>query len=218
MGKYISIEKIAAIGTTAIEDIPALLDKSGIKFNDIACDNWNWSDRNPDVRFRAAHCGGAMALHFHISDNELRAAENGNDGRVWEDSCCEFFVSPDKNDFYYNFECNCIGTLLLHGGPQGGDRPSAPEETYASVRRWSSLGKDSFEAKEKICEWDLVEIIPASALFRHEVKDFSGLEMNANFYKCGDLLPHPHFLSWAPISLEKPAFHCPQFFGTIIFK
>lgn len=217
MKKNIDIERIAAITETALEDIPALLDGAGIEFNDIACDNWNWSDRNPKVQFRVAHCGDALAIHFHVSDNELRAVEHVNDGRVWEDSCCEFFVSPDKDDFYYNFECNCIGTLLLHGGRKG-DRPNASDEVYASVKRWSSLGKEPFEAREQVCEWDLVEIIPAAALFRHDIKDFSGLEMAANFYNCGDLLPHSHYLSWAPIVFEKPAFHMPQFFGTIRFK
>lgn len=41
---------------------------------------------------------------------------------------------------------------------------------------------------------------------------------NANFYKCGDKLQTPHFLSWNPINLEKPNFHCPEFFGTLNFE
>jgi hypothetical protein len=37
----------------------------------------------------------------------------------------------------------------------------------------------------------------------------------ANFYKCGDETPEPHFLSWNPIDLPKPNFHVPQFFGQL---
>ena len=37
----------------------------------------------------------------------------------------------------------------------------------------------------------------------------------ANFYKCGDDTPQPHFISWSPIDLPKPDFHAPQFFGVL---
>lgn len=212
------IKKIDIPASGNLADVPALLDAAGVGFAPVSHDNWHWSDRNPVVKVRAAHASDSMVLHFHVSDNELRAVETADDGRVWEDSCVEFFVSPEGNDFYYNFECNCIGTLLLHGGPAGGDRPSAPSEVYGSVRRWSSLGTGAFEAHVEFREWDLVEMIPASALFRHDIKSFDGLSMKGNFYKCGDLLPHPHFLSWAPIELPKPMFHCPQFFDVIEFE
>lgn len=45
-----------------------------------------------------------------------------------------------------------------------------------------------------------------------------GKTMKGNFYKCGDKLQTPHFLSWSPIGLERPMFHCPAFFGTLSFE
>ncbi len=42
--------------------------------------------------------------------------------------------------------------------------------------------------------------------------------LKANFYKCGDELQTPHFLSWNPIEIEKPDFHRPDFFGTLRFE
>ena len=39
--------------------------------------------------------------------------------------------------------------------------------------------------------------------------------IRANFYKCGDKTAHPHFLSWSPVSTEKPDFHRPEFFGEL---
>ncbi|MFR4039417.1 MAG: carbohydrate-binding family 9-like protein, partial [Butyricimonas faecalis] len=39
-----------------------------------------------------------------------------------------------------------------------------------------------------------------------------------NIHKCGNKLPHPHFVTWNPIPTEKPDFHRPEFFGTLIFK
>ena len=51
----------------------------------------------------------------------------------------------------------------------------------------------------------------------HGATLLDGRTMRANFYKCGDLLPRPHFLSWNAISLPRPDFHCPEFFGTLRF-
>lgn len=221
------IKKVESARGLAPENIPALLDEVGVEFHEIACDNWNWSKCNPNVKFRIAHFSDGLVLHFKVSEGEVRAVETADNGRVWEDSCCEFFVSPDGDDFYYNFECNCIGTLLLHGGKKG-DRPDAPTGIYSLVRRWSSLGSQpldipsstlvSASLETQPIDWELVEVIPAAALFRHEIGSFDGKVMKANFYKCGDNLPHPHFLSWSPIDLPEPAFHCPQFFGNIIFE
>ena len=38
-----------------------------------------------------------------------------------------------------------------------------------------------------------------------------------NFYKCADETMNPHFVSWSPIDLPEPNFHCPEFFGNIHF-
>ena len=46
---------------------------------------------------------------------------------------------------------------------------------------------------------------------------FDGLQARGNFYKCGDGLPVPHFVSWAPIDTPNPDFHRPEFFDTICF-
>lgn len=215
----LTVLKVDGILSTPISEIPALLDREGIAFNPIDKDNWNWSDSNPEVKFRIVHCGNAIALHFHVKDSEQRAMASCDNDDVWEDSCCEFFLSPDGNDVYYNFECNCTCKLLLHGGRKGKEnRSSAPTQAYASVQRWSTLGTGRFDTRQGECEWDLVEIIPASALFLHDIRDFSGLDMKANFYKCGDKLDRPHYLSWAPIQNPEPAFHCPEFFGRIHFS
>jgi hypothetical protein len=157
-------------------------------------------------------------LHYQVTEASVRAVAVADDGRVWEDACVEFFVSPEGNDFYYNFECNCATKLLLHGGPAGGERPTASEEVLKSVERWSSLGTEPFEERVGECTWEVALVIPVSAIFRHEVDSFNGKTMRANFYKCGDKLQTPHYLSWAPIELPKPKFHCPEFFGEIKFE
>ena len=58
------------------------------------------------------------------------------------------------------------------------------------------------------------QILSQAVNYTNETRD----EIIANFYKCGDKLQTPHFLSWNPIDLEKPNFHCPEFFGMLRFK
>ena len=215
--KSLVIKKIEAKAVEAAA-VPALMDAAGIEFNPIACVNWKEYPYQPDVKFRAAHTGDAILLHYQVTEASVRAVATADDGRVWEDACVEFFLSPESNDFYYNFECNCAAKLLLHGGPAGGERPGAAEDVLKSVKRWALLGTEPFEERVGECTWEVALVIPASAIFRHEIADLNGKTMRANFYKCGDLLQTPHFLSWAPIDLPKPKFHCPEFFGELVFE
>ena len=215
--KNLVIKKIET-GAVEASAVPALFDAQGIEWNAIACVNWAEFPYQPEVKFRAAHIGDAILLHYQVTEASVRAVALADDGRVWEDACVEFFLSPEGNDFYYNFECNCATKLLLHGGPAGGERPTASEEVLKSVKRWSSLGTEPFEERVGECTWEVALVIPASAIFRHEIETFNGKTMRANFYKCGDKLQTPHFLSWAPIELPKPKFHCPEFFGELVFE
>ena len=215
--KNLVIKKIET-GAVEASAVPALFDAQGIEWNTIACVNWAEFPYQPEVKFRAAHTGDAILLHYQVTEASVRAVALTDDGRVWEDACVEFFLSPEGNDFYYNFECNCATKLLLHGGPAGGERPTASEEVLKSVKRWSSLGAEPFEERVGECTWEVALVIPASAIFRHEIDSLNGKTMRANFYKCGDLLQTPHFLSWAPIDLPKPKFHCPEFFGEVVFE
>ena len=215
--KNLEIKKIEAKSVEAVA-VPSLLDANGIEFNPIACVNWQEYPYQPSVKFRAAHIGDAILLHYQVTEASVRAVAAHDDGRVWEDACVEFFLSPEGNDFYYNFECNCAAKLLLHGGPAGSERPGASEEVLKSVKRWASLGTEPFEERVGECTWEVALVIPTSAIFRHSIESLDGKVMRANFYKCGDLLQTPHFLSWSPIDLPQPKFHCPEFFGEIKFE
>ena len=45
-----------------------------------------------------------------------------------------------------------------------------------------------------------------------------GKEIRANCYKCGDLTPKPHYLSWNPSTSANPDFHRPQDFGSMTLQ
>ena len=138
--------------------------------------------------------------------------------QVWTDSCVEFFSIPAGDGIYYNIECNCIGTILIGAGPARNGREHAPKEITGLVQRWSSLGNEPFEERVEDTSWEVALIIPYKVFFKHQIESLDGKEVKANFYKCGDELQTPHFLSWNPIEIEKPDFHRPDFFGSLEFE
>ena len=171
--KSLLIKKFEKCPALASE-VPALMDVNDIEFNPIACVNWKEYPYQPEVKFRAAHTGDAILLHYQVTEASVRAVALADDGRVWEDACVEFFLSPEGNDFYYNFECNCATKLLLHGGLAGTERPGASEEVLKSVKRWSSLGTEPFEERVGECTWEVALVIPTSAIFRHSIESLNG--------------------------------------------
>lgn len=217
MLKELTIRKISA-AHVPVEAIPALLDQEKIGFQPIATVNWLAYPYRPSAQFRLAHTGDSLLLHFKVHEGSVRAVAVADNSRVWEDACVEFFSIPAGDGVYYNLECNCIGTLLLGGGAGRTERQHAPKELLDGVQRWASLGRLPFDERVGECDWEVALVLPAATFFLHNLKSFSGRDVRANFYKCGDLLQTPHFLSWNPIALDKPNFHCPQFFGLLHFE
>lgn len=66
-------------------------------------------------------------------------------------------------------------------------------------------------------EWQITMMIPIAVFEFSGLKTLPGQEAIGNFYKCGDDLPTPHFLTWNMIDAETPDFHSPQFFGELEF-
>ena len=197
------------------EAIPQLLDEAKIAFEPIACVNWAEFPYRPDVKFRIAHTGKALLVHYKVHEKSVRAHYGNDNGSVWTDSCVEFFSIPAGDNIYYNIECNCAGTILVEAGAPGQKpRERAPLDTVAKIQRWASLGREPFEERVGDVEWEMALYIPLEVFFKHRIEAL-GSTLRANFYKCGDELQTPHFLSWNPIALPKPNFHCPEFFGTL---
>jgi hypothetical protein len=180
----------------------------------------NWPDTYPsapEVSFKIAHNGDNVFIHFFVSEDEILAKVSEDNGAVWTDSCVEFFISFDDSS-YYNAEFSCIGKALL--GYKKGQLEAMHAETPVmnQIKRYPSLGYGTFEKKQGGFKWDLLVIIPVSAYWQSGLESFKGIQAKANFYKCGDHLSTPHFLSWNPIKTEKPNFHKPEYFKELIFE
>ena len=57
------------------------------------------------------------------------------------------------------------------------------------------------------------------SLLRLLFPDFKPMgHKRANFYKCGDLTKHEHYISWNSVECEEPDFHRPEYFCELIFS
>lgn len=191
-----------------------LLDEQQVAFTDVTNANWSADyPYKPAFSFRMAHTSQSLIIEYRVREASIASVAGRDNGRVWEDSCCEFFSQLPGDDFYYNMECNCTGRLLIGCGPVREGRHLAPASVLDKVQRWSSLGSDDIALVEGDFSWNMVLIIPKDAWFQSNVLSFDGMKMKANIYKCGDKLSQPHFLSWNKIDIETPDFHRPDFFG-----
>lgn len=66
-------------------------------------------------------------------------------------------------------------------------------------------------------KWRLRVAIPVEALWHSGLQTFAGLRATANFFKCGDGLTVPHYLTWAPVHTPSPDYHRPEFFAPLEF-
>ena len=180
--------------------------------------NWEEFPYQPEVSVQIAWNEDELFLQYSVSEQAVKAEITEPNGPVWTDSCVEFFLSPEGNDEYYNLEMNCIGTALLGFRKKGEPTIHAGEEQIATIRRISSLGDSPFPEQKKQTEWQITLAIPWEVFFMHQLKPETGTKMRGNFYKCGDGLSVPHFVSWTRIKTEKPSFHNPECFGGLEFE
>jgi hypothetical protein len=121
-------------------------------------------------------------------------------------------VSSNNKQTYYNFEFNCIGVPLLHYNTAPHDGVCASPELMESIFACSSLGTAPIPFKTGDVNWNMSITIPYTCFFAHPHENLREKTLHGNFYKCGDELEIPHYLSMFPIYTPKPDFHCPQFF------
>ncbi len=166
------------------------------------------------VYFAIAHNSSNVFLKYYVEEKYLRAENNIVNSPVHEDSCVEFFISFDEGVNYYNIEFNCAGTGLIEYGPSKENRHLLDTALVNNLKKKSVI----FSENGKGPNWQLTLVIPLSTFIHTPIKKLTDISCRANFYKCGDLLPEPHFISWENIIAETPNFHLPEFFGRLVFE
>ncbi|MDR2085694.1 MAG: hypothetical protein LBP72_00805 [Dysgonamonadaceae bacterium] len=215
--KSLTVRKIDFSGCSAGQ-LSGVMDRESVAYQNISEINWDKYPYRPEARFRIAHDGKRIFLHYRVEEESIRALYGEDNEAVWTDSCVEFFVRFPKDDFYYNLESNCIGTVLLGARKNRNESELASRAITQTIERASSLGREPFALRKGTHSWDLSLIVPASVFFKNSIRNLSGTTAYGNFYKCGDELLTPHFLSWNNIENPEPNFHLPAFFGELLFE
>ncbi|MCD6343025.1 MAG: hypothetical protein J7L76_04515 [Spirochaetaceae bacterium] len=207
-GKKLQIPYIESPGAAGV------LEKQGVmaEINEV---NWPDFSYQPEVVLFCGYTSDEILLNYRVKESHVRALNNEINAEVYKDSCVEFFISTGDNRFY-NFEFNCIGTSYAAYGKRE-DRKLLDKAVVSRIRTESTLGNKAVSTREIDSSWELTIAIPFSIFQEKEFLNPGRHTFYANFYKCGDELPRPHFLSWNPIRTEKPDFHQPEYFGEISF-
>lgn len=211
------VKKINAKKSVSFAEAENLLEKQAVT-HPIQILNWAAFNYLPKVNFRIGHIGNEIWLKYYVTEKHLRARETRTNGDVYKDSCVEFFISPDGDVNYYNFEFNCIGTIHLAYGPGRENRKFVDPSILEKVEIKSSLGGAPFNDKSGNFEWEMMIRIPIEAFAYSNLKTFDGLKATANFYKSGDETAVAHYVTWNPIKTENPDYHRPEYFGKITFE
>ncbi|MBQ0143872.1 MAG: hypothetical protein KBS78_01660 [Bacteroidales bacterium] len=214
--KRIKVPFIEGLETMNLQELDLTMEKGAAKF--AVCEN-NWpkdAPYTPDCNGSIARSKTHLAVMYHVRGLDLRATAMEDNGNSWEDSCCEFFVTDPYDGTYYNFELTCIGSLLSSKRKSRIDSKLQDPALLSRVIRYSSLEHKPMEISDKVFGWTVVMLIPFELIGID--RDNIPVSVRGNFYKCGDLTAHPHFLSWNPIQTAKPDFHRPEFFGELILR
>jgi len=215
--KIAEVRKIPAESAyPELEEVSALLDKQNDHLH-IDTINWEGYSYKPGVQLSMAYSDNEIFLKYYIHENYFKAEKTEPNQRVCEDSCVEFFVSPEEDGIYYNMEFNGIGTCHMGSGTERTNNKKVNPEIISGIRRYSSAGSNPL--KERIGEysWNITIAIPFEVFFLHKIKDLKGKTFRANFYKCGDNLLVPHYVTWNPVGTLKPDYHQPEYFGMLKF-
>lgn len=165
----------------------------------------------PDTFFRMIYVTETgFILNMKSNEPNPLARYTQTDDPVYTDSCMEFFADffPVSQEGYINFEMNPNGAILCQLGPGRSKRSPVRKLGIEPPKPVVSLTAEG---------WNLSLMIPLA--FINDIygrSDFgAGSQIYANFYKCGDDLPEPHFGSWHHLGDKPTNFHQPETFGVL---
>ena len=178
-----------------------------------------WKESFPDhpqVTFKIGNTNNSILLKFYVQEKHIQGKYRQTNDPVHLDSCVEFFLSFDGLN-YYNLEFNCMGTA--HVG-YGQAKHLGPRKTLEKGMVESIKTKCIINPRDRspmASSWELLLNIPKAVFCFDKLAQWQNKTYRGNFYKCGDDLPEPHFLTWNKIEHPTPNFHLPEYFGKINF-
>lgn len=199
------------------------LDKNSDQW--IAVDIMPWGgDYTPLTLATVSYDRECINVYMRCYENKIRFEGRNRNDMVCCDSCMEFFFSPVLgNDAYLNFEMNPLGVLYTGFSATGLRKDSGPVSPELPKEYFSIDAMTVTEAEEynknatEESYWDIAYSIPYEYIKKYfpefSIEDCHNI--NANFYKCGDMTDHIHYLAWNNVDTPEPDYHRPEFFGIL---
>ena len=199
-------------------EVPLLFERHQIEYHTLSHTNWKKKfPYTPLAQFAIAYTPDALLIAYKATEKGFIVQYTKDQDPVFLDACMEFFVQPENDSIYYNFECNCLGYLLMQAGTTLRPRHQAPEHILNSIKRWTSIEKKQPAYAEEATSWEVALIIPYTCFYKHSINSLGGKTVRANVYKCGGKGQYEHYVSWSPIHTPRPNVHTPVFFGSMTF-
>jgi hypothetical protein len=216
MMKKLTVPFLPALDERSLPEVRERMERHATRES---IDVLNWKadyPYKPVVAFDIARGKRDLYLRYFVRGLSLRALAERDGEQVYEDSCVEFFMRRADETNYINFEFNCIGTCYSCRYRSPGEKTPLTADELSRIRRHASLPRKAFAEKQGLYEWEIIFAIPFGIM--NLDPDNLPETIRGNFYKCADGTAHPHFVTWNPIDLPAPDYHCPQFFGEIRFR
>ena len=177
----------------------------------------------PIVHLKLMYDSTNLYVIFRVNDRYVQCKTMDINGCVWEDSCVEFFFSPDYDfpEKYFNLETNCGGTALMKYNliPRKDFTFLGPEDIKTIEIAHSSPEQILNEITQPVT-WTIEYKMPFALLEKYAKISHPapGISWRANFYKIADKTSNPHYLTWSFVDNVIPEFHLPGYFGTLVFQ
>lgn len=154
-----------------------------------------------------------LYLSFRCDDKHIQADHYNVNSATYEDDCVELFWNPvpDKGSDYYMFEINCIG---VPKSLRKSDRITVMLP-YITQSIQGTLNDDTDTDTGWIVEMavrfdEYTEISPGTT---PEPGDIWRIGLNRTGGET-----NPQYSQWSPSQTDRPNFHQPDDFGTIVFS
>lgn len=163
-----------------------------------------------DAKVQFSFEESTLIINFEIFEEEIRKETTFHNDNVHEDSCVECFFQIPNSDEYYNFELSASSFMKVGRGASRNNRFLFDESIINTIDKKVTIINDNHwkaEIKLDLKKWKVLS---------HDSIE-NNKTIKGNFYKCGDKLKKPHYLSLFLIDVKEPNFHIPKFFDKLVF-
>ncbi|MCZ6675359.1 MAG: carbohydrate-binding family 9-like protein [Verrucomicrobia bacterium] len=187
----------------------SLAEKTGATPGREATEVWLWYDDE------------ALYLAWICSDSDIQATFTERDSRFWEEEVCEFFITAENLEQYFELQWNPLGgefdaiidNKLDDSGISHGIEGHW-EFTAKSMKSAVEVEGSVSDATDTDVKWQVEVMVPFSDL--NVSTPQAGDTWRGNFYRFNRGTGYDaEGLAWSPVTL--PSFHQPSRFGYLVF-